>query len=478
MSIRLRCIEIAACMISLTGCTIAQNTTIDYLGISLSENSISTPKYKVAEFYSTSIPLRDISVNKHYDFEQEYADLINNRLKLNSNQNTHVALHLLDENEVQMNLKPFQKRDYYKIEFNTDTIKISAFEKNGAVYAYAVLDHEYSASTKLKRVESWPDIDQRGIQVNLKGMDPSVVKGVAFRILRGHYNYALFSLQNSVRLKSIDPFVMDEAMPKSDFKDLVKYYENLGIKVVPHLNFLSHQDRAFVNKDVNGELLYNVKTLDPTSKASRKIVINTINEVIDLIDPKELHIGHDEVIGHIPKQVAKYGNILPPEQFIYSVNYITNHLKSKNVETWMWGDMMLYAPNFPEMHSGALNGTREYIPTVDSISKDILICDWHYKHYRQKLERPLNFGSVDYFLSKGFRVAGATYEQEGFTKQFANYCYSKDDTKLNNMLATTWHKLLKGTTKAKASNDSLHAFDKILQESAEYFWNASNYQTK
>lgn len=459
-----------------SSCSLAQKTPLEYLGVQYYKNQIKVPDYKKQSFHKTEVNFGLLHSQNKFIFVKSFIEEINSNSQLAAQQITYLKHSSLDPSNNAAQLNHFQIRDYYKIHFSSDTIHISTYSKSGFIFALAAIDYELSKDTPfmIKSIENWPDIDQRGIQVNLKGMDPDIIKKLTYRVLRGHYNYVLFSIHNSVAFTAIKPYLREDAMSKSEFKMLVDHYRMHDLEVIPNFAFLSHQERAFITHDKIGNLLYNRKTINPYSKEAQAIVKNVIDETIKLVQPKAIHIGHDEVVGHNQKQIDQYGPILDSKAFLHSVRYIHSYLKKKKVKTWIWGDMFLYAPDFPEMHSGALNGPKSYRNLVDSIPKDIFICDWHYKHYKGKLKTKLDFSSIDFFLARNLDVAGATYNQKEFTQQFANYCAVKANTKFNSMLATTWHKLLKGTTKATKSNDQLKEFDTILQGSANYFWNATS----
>lgn len=461
-------------LVFLTSCSIAQKRPIDYIGINHYKNNIKPPNYKFKKQSNHSIQIGYINSHHPSLKDNQIISKINNGLS-SFEKGTYLDVVFLNQETNPNNLEDFKRRDYYKIMFSNDSIKLFVYTEAGMQFALAAIDYETSISRTLKTavIESWPDIDQRGVQINLKGMNPLVIEKVMLRVLRGHFNYVLFSMHNSVQLEAIKIYTKEYAMLKADFKDLVKLYRSYQIETIPHFSFLSHQKKHLITEDRNGTLLYNAQTVNPYSKAAQTIITSTIDEVIDLIQPVAIHIGHDEVAGHNQKQQEEYGPILDPQAFLYSVRNIHYYIKSKNLSTWMWGDMLLYAPDFPEMHKGSLNGPKSYKYLIDSIPKDIYIGDWHYKHYKGRLKTKLDFSSVDYFLSKGFKIFGASYDQSEFTKQFAEYCYDKKDLNFSNMLATTWHKLLKGTSK-KDTGDYLRDFDQILEKSGNYFWNASD----
>ena len=165
--------------------------------------------------------------------------------------------------------------------------------------------------------------------------------------------------------------------------------------------------------------------------------MHLLDEIIALIQPDAIHIGHDEVVGHNQKQIDKFGPILPAHLYLQDVIKLNDHLNSAGVETWMWGDMLIIPSEFPQMHPGSLNGTPTYVQMRDSLPRNITICDWHYKDYKPKLQRHIDFPSTDLFANMGFNVLGATWNVPKLTSKFSRYVSDMNNPKAKGMIATT-----------------------------------------
>ena len=464
---------------SFQSCILAQKTKEiapkkNYNGSVISKNMIEPPTYKFSSPNSFENKINRLNLYKN-DFQQELSNfliqLINDTLSLQPGITS--KLNLIKLTNISQSIKAFQKKEYYEIDFNAGIITISAISVEGIINGLASLEYELTQSTNPKlKIKDWPSIEKRIMQVTLKSMDPEIVKQILFRLWRGHFNGALYSIHNSVEFNTTKKYCLKDAMSKDGFKSICEFGKLFNIEAIPHFAFLSHQNKAFVQEAVSPKLLYNSQTLDPRNPDVYKLIFSQIDEVIELINPKIIHIGHDEVTGHTPKQIERFGQILPPNLFLYNVNKINQYLLSKNIEVWMWGDMLIYPDDFPEMHPGSFNAPLSYKWLIDSIPKNIIICDWHYKHYKGKLKKKLDFSSIDFFLNKGFNVLGATYNVSEMTNQFSNYIIEKSEPNFNGMIATSWHKLLKGTTRSIKNNDKLEEFDSILGKSSNAYWNA------
>ncbi len=462
-------------------CTVAQKkqpspNNSDYNGSIIQANRIQVPNYKSVQ-KGINWPTINAIILSQTDFDSAYSDelisLINDSLKNNKAGKT-CDLIIKELRSGNTQLKDFQKRAYYQLEFKNNQLILSAYAREGLINGLASLDFELqNGSSTVKIVRDWPSIERRIKQVYLKSMDPEIVKQVLHRLWRGHYNGALYTIHNSVKFEAIIPYCLKDAMSVDDFKAVCDYGRLFNLEPIPHFNFLSHQNTELVQESISPELLYNSRTIDPRNSKVYDLIYASIDECIASISPKSMHIGFDEVVGHTPKQIAQYGPILPPELYLQHLKKINNYLHSKQVETWIWGDMLLHAADFPKMHPGALNGPSSYRWLIDSVPKNILICDWHYKDYKYKLSQKIEFPSVDYFLAKGFTTLGASFNGNQVTTQFSNYLVEKNEKNFNGMIATSWHKLLRGTTKYPKNNDKMEEFDAILEHSANAFWNAT-----
>src|SRR3990170_3956273 len=74
----------------------------------------------------------------------------------------------------------------------------------------------------------------------------------------------------------------------------------------------------------------------PSNPESYRIYFDILDEYIDVLRPKRVHIGHDEwrVGAFCPRCRGKDTGRL----FADDVLEIHHHLKQKGLETWMWGD--------------------------------------------------------------------------------------------------------------------------------------------
>lgn len=218
------------------------------------------------------------------------------------------------------------------------------------------------------------------------------------------------------------------ALSKADIKKIVAVCKQDHIRLIPLVDLLGHQswagtpgrllevfpefdetpyiplpqDPETAKRKPNG--LYDgdlyCKSYCPLHPDVHKVVFSLLGEIIDVFETDALHAGMDEVF-----YLGEYGcprchDKDKAQLFADEVNRINSYVKSKDCELWIWGDRLLDgATTGMGMWEAATNGTA---PAIDRISKDVVICDWHY-------ERP-DLSAV-YFAQKGFRVATSPWRK-------------------------------------------------------------------
>lgn len=362
----------------------------------------------------------------------------------------------------------------YLLQIKADGVHVFALEEAGVVNALGsleyLIDHQKGKLTH-GSILDWPDLDLRGAQLVLRAITPDVAIAAIDRMRRGHYNMVLLSISNNVQFKSLGKLANNCAWSLKDFLEVVKHAQESGMEVIPELRFLSHQHKDFLVLGAYPDLMYNEKTYNPENEKVYKIVLPYIDEVIATVNPKAIHIGHDEVYG-ISGRDAGAEDALPAKLFKEDVLKIHAYLKRKNIKTWMWGDMLITPSEFPDMHPGSINGNKAYAQLRKEIPKDIVICDWHYRDFPKNEGKSLKYPSLKAFANEGFEVLGATFRDPHVTRQFAAYAASLDNPNVKGMMATTWSFLRKGAQNGRQS-DNYESFDNLIQYSAEAFWNAA-----
>ena len=224
-------------------------------------------------------------------------------------------------------------------------------------------------------------------------------------ILRIDFNYQ-FESHPELR----DP----SALSKADVKKMVDVCRQNKIRLIPQINLLGHQSwagklsgllRVYPEFDEtplvkmpekyvwpNADGLY-CKSYCPLHPDVHKVVFALVDEICDAFETDAFHAGMDEVFYIGEDKCPRCSGKDKAELFAGEVNLIRNHLAMKNRQLWIWGDRLIDGKTTGMgMWEASMNNTYR---AVDLISKDVMICDWHY-------ERPDQ--SAVYFATKGLSV--------------------------------------------------------------------------
>jgi len=168
----------------------------------------------------------------------------------------------------------------------------------------------------------------------------------------------------------------------------------------------------------------------PLHPEVNKVVFALMDELIDVFEADALHVGMDEVFLIGEDDCPRCKGRDKAELFAKAVNDYYDHLvRGRKVEMLMWGDRLIDASkyNYGKWEASANDTAR----AINMISKDIIICDWHYEL------RPA-YESVPMFLEKGFRVWPASWRKPNAARAFVDYSRRFDSPRMLGHLNTTW----------------------------------------
>ncbi|UCC97276.1 MAG: family 20 glycosylhydrolase [Phycisphaerales bacterium] len=217
-----------------------------------------------------------------------------------------------------------------------------------------------------------------------------------------------------------------------------------NVRLIPQFQCLGHQSW----KERNAPLLTKYPQFDETpGKYSKnesiycrswcllhpevnKVVFDLMDELIEAFDADALHVGMDEVFLIGEDTCPRCKGKDRAELFAKAVNDYYEHLvRGRKIEMLMWGDRLIDASkyNYGKWEASANDTAR----AIDMISKDIIICDWHY-------ERRPAYESVPMFLEKGFRVWPASWRKPDASRAFVDYSRRFKSPRMLGHLNTTW----------------------------------------
>lgn len=209
--------------------------------------------------------------------------------------------------------------------------------------------------------------------------------------------------------------------------------EENGIRLVPLLPCLSHQSwkgrgRPFPFLAAHPELL-ECPDVDPdvewpdfalhswcaANDDVWQYVFPMIDDLADACRAKAFHVGLDELfeIGRCPRckgqDVAKL--------FARTVKILHDHLAARGLDMMMWGDRLLDAKALGmSMWEADREGVHPAIDMAEEVTRDIIICDWHYELHSH------GYFSIEEFMTRGFFVVPSFFHKPECAQHFWLHC--------------------------------------------------------
>lgn len=187
--------------------------------------------------------------------------------------------------------------------------------------------------------------------------------------------------QNSAHHDAGDGGILE----KDEVKDLVRFANAHYVEVIPEIPSLTHSYYLLSRHRELAEVQQAEwpDTYCPSNPQSYKLLFDVMDEYIEVMKPKMIHIGHDE--WRMPINVCQrckgkdYTNL-----FVEDVNKIYDYLIKKEIKVAMWGDHLLESVRSKGYRDRVTStGYRYKMPGAlapeqvkVSIPKDILIFNW------------------------------------------------------------------------------------------------------
>ena len=127
-----------------------------------------------------------------------------------------------------------------------------------------------------------------------------------------------------------------------------------------------------------------------------------MDEIAEATRAAAFHVGLDEVfdIAMCPRCKGKD----PAELFARTVKILHDHLTEKGLEMMMWGDRLLNSKAMGyQMWEADRFGMYPALHMDDKVTRDIIICDWHYDLHSA------GYPSVETFIQEGFFVLPSVF---------------------------------------------------------------------
>ncbi len=272
-------------------------------------------------------------------------------------------------------------------------------------------------------------------------------RGFNMIVLQVRYRYQFTS---HPEVWGYDPLSMQ------DVKKLLAVCKKHNIKLVPKMNLLGHQSglhntptdgilhghneekedildgllRAYPHFDEQRGInkVYYARSICPCSDSAKEIVCELIDELLDVFESDMIHIGCDEAFNL--KICPDCASSSRGELFANWINGLNEHIKKRGATALMWGDRLISQDGTPYHGWEACDGVDTY-EAISKVSRDIIICDWHYDKYEE-------YKSIDLFGDAGFQIMVSPWRDKASLESFINYAKSHDNGHIKGVLMTTW----------------------------------------
>jgi len=174
---------------------------------------------------------------------------------------------------------------------------------------------------------------------------------------RAHEMHAQYPyMKNSVHCENGD----GSYLTQEECRDIAAYCRDRGLDIIPECPTLSHSDYLLLPHPEFAER-ENDEVPDcycPRHPGVYQYVFEVLDEVIDVFQPKCLHIGHDEFYSMCICDRCKGAD--PVEIYVTDIKVLSEYLASKGIETMMWGEKLLKAISPKGKHYGGWYDEKDY----------------------------------------------------------------------------------------------------------------------
>ena len=201
-------------------------------------------------------------------------------------------------------------------------------------------------------------------------------------------------------------------LAKREVADLVAHIRSRGMEVVPEIQALSHSYYLTIPHREIAEFPDDPfpDSYCPLNEKSYELYFEVAEEIIDVIKPSLVSVGHDEI--RILGQCEKCSEHSGEELIAYELNRLHTFYKSHGIRITMWADSVQRFVNYLGSFSGGVGDEHitgwgyhyrlpESYKAIDNIPNDILMIDWFHSMGR---------GSQDCFAERGFEVIYGNFD--------------------------------------------------------------------
>ena len=174
-----------------------------------------------------------------------------------------------------------------------------------------------------------------------------------------------------------------------------------------------------------------------TNPETQRVLRELVVELLDNFgNPPYIHLGCDEAQPPTCPECRKrpYGELVCEH-----IENLAAFAKEHGARAMIWHDMLLDRHD-PRWNGYVKCGSELTATLVETLSKDVIICDWQYSYGDMKEARK-DWPTMAHFKEKGFQVAGCPWRNYNAMKPMADFI-----AKIGGfgIIETTWHYLRGG----------------------------------
>jgi len=177
---------------------------------------------------------------------------------------------------------------------------------------------------------------------------------------------------------------------KSELSRIADHAEMLGIEIIPEIQALSHAYYLTLAHPEIAERPYErwPDSYCPMCEESYTLYFEVAEEILEVLNPKRVSIGHDEVrvLGECPRCKGKSGH----ELLAHDLNKLHAFYAAKGIQVMMWGEMLQNFTTWKGVKAGGQEkllkrdkyGRPYEMPATylaaHMVPKDMIMLDWYY----------------------------------------------------------------------------------------------------
>jgi hypothetical protein len=262
-------------------------------------------------------------------------------------------------------------------------------------------------------------------------------------------NVLVWEIDYSFEFQSHPDLRYGYAVTKAEARAMAAQCRKYGVRLIPLFNCFGHQ--SIEDDGPNLPLIAKHPEFDetpgkypgnqgvyarcwcPRAPGLNRIVFDLLKEIVDAFQADAVHLGMDEIF-HIGLDARCQGRS-PASLLAGAIREYHDFLRdSCRAGMLMWGDRLIPESLIGHEWEASAVGTA---PAVDSIPKDIIVCDWHYESSYPGVAKG-DYPTVPYFAKKGFRVWPCGFQDNTANKAMIDYVSRNKSEPVLGYLASVW----------------------------------------